>query len=291
VSFELVCGNCLEWLTQREPQSIHAVLTDPPFGTEFDPEHLEKLRVGSGGTWRVPPPDRKAIPRFTTLSNTERHRIQRFHQALAERLLPVLVPGAHVILASTPLLSHLVGISFEAAGFEKRGELVRLVQTLRGGDRPKGAEGEFPMVSVIPRSAWEPWSVWRKPFSGTVAENLRKYGTGGLRRETMERPFTDVIPSGFPTSQETAMSSHPSLKPQAWLRPLVRALLPLDQGVLLDPFMGSGSTIAAAESQGINSIGIERDQIFFDQAEHSIERFLTIEDDLYARENFHLLMQ
>lgn len=291
MSFELIHGGCFEWLAQREPHSIHAVLTDPPFGTEFDPEHLEKLRAGSGGTWRVPPPDRKALPRFTTLSNAERQRVQRFYQVLAEHLLPVLVPGAHVILSSTPLLSHLVGISFEAAGFEKRGELIRLIQTLRGGDRPKGAEEEFSMVSVIPRSAFEPWSIWRKPFSGTVAENLRKYGTGGLRRESMERPFTDVIPSGFPTSQEIAMSSHPSLKPQAWLRPLVRALLPLDCGIILDPFMGSGSTIAAAESQGFDSIGIERDQIFFEQAEQSIPRLVTLEDDLYARENFHLLMQ
>lgn len=290
MSYELVSGGCLDWLAHRAPLSIHAVLTDPPFGTEFDPDHLEKLRGGSGGTWRVPPPARKAIPRFTTLSDAERQRIQRFHQVFAERLLPVLVPGAHVILASTPLLSHLVGISFEVAGFEKRGELVRLVQTLRGGDRPKGAEEEFPMVSVIPRSAWEPWSVWRKPFSGTVAENLRKYGTGGLRRESMGRPFTDVIQSGFPTSQETAMSSHPSLKPQAWLRPLVRAILPLRQGVLLDPFMGSGSTIAAAESQGIDSIGIERDPIFYEQAEGSIHRLLTVEDDLQVRENFDLLM-
>jgi hypothetical protein len=39
-------------------------------------------------------------------------------------------------------------------GFEKRGEVIRLVQTLRGGDRPKNAHREFAEVSVMPRSSW-----------------------------------------------------------------------------------------------------------------------------------------
>ena len=39
---------------------------------------------------------------------------------------------------------------FIKAGFEKRGEIVRVVQTLRGGDRPKNAHEEFQSVSVMP---------------------------------------------------------------------------------------------------------------------------------------------
>ncbi len=48
------------------------------------------------------------------------------------------------------------------------------------------------------------------------------------------------------------------MKPQALLRQIVRASLPLGVGIIGDPFMGSGSTIAAAEAKSLTSIGAER---------------------------------
>ena len=57
---------------------------------------------------------------------------------------------------------------------------------------------------------------------------------------------------------------HPSLKPQAFLRQIVRGALPLGDGVLLEPFAGSGSTLAAAEAIGYTSIGIEKDPHYFE---------------------------
>lgn len=54
--------------------------------------------------------------------------------------LRILVPGGHVFIASTPLLSDILSLAMRNAGFERRGEIIRTVSTLRGGDRPKGAE-------------------------------------------------------------------------------------------------------------------------------------------------------
>jgi site-specific DNA-methyltransferase (adenine-specific) len=172
-------------------------------------------------------------------------------------ILPVLVPGGHVLIAATPLWSHVVFSALTQAGLEKRGEIVRLVRTLRGGDRPKGAEEEFPNVSAMPRSCWEPWGVFRRPLDGTLAENLRRWGTGGLRRLPDGNPFPDVIDSTRTPHQERKIAPHPSLKPQKFLRQLVWAALPLGKGRILDPFAGAGSTIAAAEALGYDSVGIE----------------------------------
>jgi site-specific DNA-methyltransferase (adenine-specific) len=184
----------------------------------------------------------------------------------------VLVPGAHVMIATNPLLSHLVYGPFIQAGFEKRGEIIRVVQTLRGGDRPKNAHEEFPDVTVMPRSCWEPWGLFRKPCEGRVQDNLRKWGTGGLRRVSRNEPFKDLIQSSPTRPEERKIAPHPSLKPQRFLRQLVRASLPLGEGVILDPFMGSGSTIAAAAACGLRSIGLEIDAEYFAIAEAAIPK-------------------
>jgi site-specific DNA-methyltransferase (adenine-specific) len=87
---------------------------------------------------------------------------------------------------------------------------------------------------------------------------LREFQTGGLRRKPDGNPFEDVIESERTPQAERQIANHPSLKPQSFLRQVVYAALPLGEGILLDPFMGSGSTIAAAEAIGYHAIGVER---------------------------------
>ena len=125
-------------------------------------------------------------------------------------------------------------------------------------------------MTVMPRSAWEPWGLFRKPCEGRVQDNLRKWKTGGLRRVTADAPFLDVIPSSPTRAEERRIAPHPSLKPQAFMRQIVRASLPLGSGTVLDPFMGAGSTIAAAMAVGYKSIGLEIDPIYFATAEKAI---------------------
>jgi site-specific DNA-methyltransferase (adenine-specific) len=174
------------------------------------------------------------------------------------------------VVASNPLLSYLVAGALAGSGFERRGEIIRLVMTMRGGDRPKNAHQEFADVSVMPRSMYEPWLVFRKPLEGRVQDNLRKWKTGGFRRPGRERPFGDVIESSPTRRSERAIAPHPSLKPQSFLRRIVRAALPLGQGVVLDPFAGSGSTLAAAEAVGYASIGVEKDDNYIEMAKRAI---------------------
>jgi site-specific DNA-methyltransferase (adenine-specific) len=241
---------------------------------EYSSEELEKKRKGKGGVWRIPPSfdgcERSPLPRFTVLSEEDRRSLEHFFRELAESLMRVLVPGAPVFIATNPLVSHHVYAPFLHAGFEKRGEIIRLVQTLRGGDRPKNAHEEFSGVSVMPRSCWEPWGLFRKPCEGRVQDNLRKWRTGGLRRKSDHEPFKDVIAANPARPKEREIAPHPSLKPQLLMRQLVMASLPLGEGVILDPFMGSGSTIAAAQVCGLRSIGLEANAEFFELARRAV---------------------
>ena len=280
----LVHGDCLDWLAKREQFSIHAVIADPPYGLlEYTEVEQQKLRAGRGGNWRIPPSfdgsKRSPLPRFTVLSIDDIRAIEEFFLTWARVLLPVLVPGANVVVASNPLLSYVVSGALAKAGLERRGEIARLVMTMRGGDRPKAAHEEFADVSVMPRSMWEPWLVFRRPIEGRVQDNLRKWKTGGFRRPAAERPFGDVIQSSPTRSSERVIAPHPSLKPQAFLRQLVRGILPLGEGILLDPFAGSGSTLAAAEAVGYASIGIEKDKAYFDVARKALPRLAALRTD------------
>jgi site-specific DNA-methyltransferase (adenine-specific) len=267
-------ADAIQWLTELPPNSIHAVVTDPPYGMiEYEEKHHTKLKSGRGGVWRIPPSfdgaNRRPLPRFTVLSQEEVKGLYNFFGALAYGLQRALVPGGHIIIASNPLLSSLTFHAFQQVGLEKRGEVIRLVQTLRGGDRPKGSEKEFTDVSSMARSCWEPWGIFRKPIEGTVAENLRLWGTGGLRRISDDEPFKDVITCSPTRGREKEIAPHPSLKPQRFLRQVVRAALPLGIGVVYDPFAGSGSTLAAAEAVGYLSIGTDRDHSYFAMAQQA----------------------
>jgi site-specific DNA-methyltransferase (adenine-specific) len=273
--YSLYLSDAFSWLEARKENSIHAIVTDPPYGVkEYTDVEKAKLRNGRGGVWRIPPSfdghKRSPVPRFTVLDEADIAALYSFFEKFAEQAMRVLVPGGHLMIATNPLLSQFVYLPMIEAGLEKRGEVIRLVQTLRGGDRPKNAHKEFTDVSVMPRSAWEPWGLFRKPCEGRVQDNLRKWGTGGLRRISGQNPFLDVIRSSVARGEERKIAPHPSLKPQGFMRQLVRAALPLGRGVILDPFMGSGSTIAAAAAVGYTSIGLEKDSAYFSIAEKAI---------------------
>jgi site-specific DNA-methyltransferase (adenine-specific) len=278
----IIHADAVEWLRACEPRSFHAIVTDPPYGlVEYSEKEQTKLRNGNGGgVWRIPPSfdgsRRSPLPRFTTLNEQEVSYLGRFFEMMGLLFYRVTVPGANIVVASNPLISHYVAAALSKAGLEPRGSIVRLVMTMRGGDRPKNAHEEFKDVSVMPRSMWEPWLVFRRPLEGRVQDNLRKWRTGGFRRISDDQPFGDVIKSGPTRTSERQLAPHPSLKPQAFLRQVVSAVLPMREGTVLDPFAGSGSTLAAANYSGYQSVGIEKDSRYFDIARAAIEKLAHV---------------
>lgn len=290
-SFEIgnssvVHADCFEWLGRIPKESIHAIVTDPPFGVrEYQFDQIEKLANGNGGVWRLPPAfdghTRQMLPRFTEINVKQRKEISEFFLEFAKLAVRALRPGGHIIIASNAFLSHLVFSALVGGGLEFRGELIRLVRTFRGGDRPKNAEKEFASVSSLARGCYEPWGILRKPIpSGMkVSDCLRDFKTGGLQRTIDDRPFADVVPSGRTPKREKDITDHPTIKPQHFLRQIVRAALPLGEGLIADPFMGSGSTIAAAESIGVSAVGVERFHDYFTKSSISIPKLAALYQD------------
>jgi DNA modification methylase len=65
-------------------------------------------------------------------------------------------------------------------------------------------------------------------------------------------------------------NSHPTVKPNALMRYMVRLVTP-PGGIVLDPFCGSGSTIVAAQDEGFDAIGIEQDPAYVEIARGRIK--------------------
>jgi site-specific DNA-methyltransferase (adenine-specific) len=137
------------------------------------------------------------------------------------------------------------------------------------------------------KPALEPITMARAPLSGTVAANVLEHGTGainvdGCRVDDESGRFpanlihdgSDEVVGLFPEDDgesasrffycakadaaERRNSKHPTVKPVALMRYLVRLVCPAG-GVVLDPFAGSGTTIEAARLEHCRAIGIERE--------------------------------
>jgi site-specific DNA-methyltransferase (adenine-specific) len=279
----IIQADCFEWLSRLPENSLHAVVTDPPYGVrEYDDHELEKRAKGKGGIWRIPPAFdgsvRAPLPRFTALDAKDRKRLSLFFIEWSRLTCLALKPGGHVVIATNAFIAALLYEALVEGGLEFRGQLIRQVRTLRGGDRPKNAELEFPEVSSLPRGCYEPWGLFRKrlPPKMTVGECLRQFQTGGLRRPKDGKPFEDVIMSERTPRAERDIADHPSLKPQSFMRQVVYAALPLGKGVIADPFMGSGSTVAAAEALGLHAIGAERHLEYFRLAVRAVPELAMV---------------
>src|SRR5882762_4220088 len=79
----VINADCFEWMRRIPENSIHGIVTDPPYGVkEYERDQLEKRANGNGGIWRIPPSfdgsTRQPLPRFTALNQKERSQLSRF---------------------------------------------------------------------------------------------------------------------------------------------------------------------------------------------------------------------
>ena len=287
---------------------IDSCVTDPPYGLSF-----------MGKAWDYDVPD---VEIWTEVFKT-------------------LKPGAHLLSFFGSRTYHRGAIPIEDAGFEIRDQLMWLY----GSGFPKShnigkavdklqGNSEYEGWGTALKPAHEPIVMARKPFKGTVANNVLEHGTGGINidgcrvgdeqgrfpanvmhdgsevvgdifpetnpsKKTYKGLFVDFNVRGDKNHKENTNSlrgyednggsasryfycaktskkdrdeqnTHPTVKPTELMRYLCRLVTPKG-GVIVDPFMGSGSTGKAALAEGFGFVGIEMSQEYFDIACARIE--------------------
>jgi DNA modification methylase len=99
-------------------------------------------------------------------------------------------------------------------------------------------------------------------------DKTSQLNSGGIGRKTSVEKRLDSNGENAPTTK----NSHPTVKPVSLMAYLCRLVTP-PNGIVLDPFMGSGSTGIAAQLEGFNFIGMEMDEEYFNIAQARINNY------------------
>lgn len=99
---------------------------------------------------------------------------------------------------------------------------------------------------------------------GVDTYGTRKRCTKCKKQEVNSRPSSMCQcdePDFAPDPSQKGKLVHPTVKPLALMRWLVRLVTP-PNGIVLDPFAGSGTTIEAAHLENFKAVGIEQDESY-----------------------------
>ena len=170
----LIPGDCAEKMRDIAPNSVDAIVTDPPYGLAF---------MGANWDYGVP------------------------GEMFWREALRVAKPGVHLLAFGGTRTYHRLACAIEDAGWE----IKDCIMWVHSQGFPKGQNVSKQVEALLKTGktnetdaakAWEGWNtqlkpacepivVARKPLEGTVAANVLKYGTGALNIDACRIPLAD----------------------------------------------------------------------------------------------------
>jgi site-specific DNA-methyltransferase (adenine-specific) len=270
-------GDALKLLKDIPDESIHFVLTDPPYFID-----------GMGDDWSNTSLQRKAaragvvgsMPVGMKFDPQQGRNFQAFMQPVFDELMRVLKPGGFAVAFSQARLYGRLAVAAEDAGFELRDMLgwvyegqakafsqdhfvrrMRHLSTVERASILKQLDGrKTPQL----KPCIEPMVLAQKPRAGTFVENWLEHQVGLVdTKQSLDGKFPgNLMPCPKPGKTEKGEGNeHLTVKPTALLQHLIQ-LFTVPGQIVLDPFLGSGSTALAAAATGRDCIGIEIERTY-----------------------------
>ncbi|AEV17315.1 Csp231I DNA methyltransferase (plasmid) [Thermus sp. CCB_US3_UF1] len=282
---KIYLGDASELLEMLVKDSVDLVLTDPPYFLDkldngWDPKevkvHTQNQLI-------------KHLPAGMKFDPSQGRELQLWYGAISKKIFDSLKPGGFFLSFSSPRLVHRMAIAIEDAGFhirdifiwlykEGRPKAASLERYVDKEDRPKLAGWKTPQV----RGNYEPIIVAQKPPEGPLVRNFLKHQVGLFNfTEKLEGGYTpsnvlqveelEGIPPIFlvpkpKVGEKGEWNDHPTVKPVNLLRFLIR-LTTKKGGLVLDPFIGTGSTAIAATLEKRHFIGFEINAHYYEIAQ------------------------
>jgi len=217
-------------------------------------------------------------------SRQQTEDLENFYFSVSEEIIRVLKPGSFFLSFSSPRLYHSIAWATNRAGFEIRDMIIwshgggqtkqfkmdHFINSDKkmGNDKKKKLKEQMAgWVTPQPQPTFEPICMAQKPKSGTFIHNMEEYGVGLLRQGII----TSTIECPKPNTEERGgkYNNHISVKPLVVVEKLIVAFSQSGQ-IVLDPFMGSGTTALASILTNRKWIGIEREPEYCDIIKHRL---------------------
>jgi len=300
----LISGDALEILPLLPSNSIDAVITDPPYFLDrLDNEWaLQKIRLKKYKRQRV-----FHLPPGMKFDRRQGKAFYEWFFRVSELVYRVLKPGGFFFAFSSPRLYHRLASAVDDAGFAIRDtflwlytqsqpkamslmhfiERMELTPEHKSSLKEKLKNWKTPQV----KSAYEPILVAQKPYEGTFLENILKHGVGLFNTEVrigenmfpanvllieksetiLDKYFLIERPRG---AEREKIKWHCTPKPVQLCEYLIE-LSTVKGAVVLDPFVGSGTTALASIRRGRHYIGIDINPEYIEKAEKRIKQELS----------------
>ncbi len=279
----LVKGDCRDYLPCLESESVHLVVTDPPYFLDgLDADWTKGRESSTRGTGSV-----GGLPVGMKFDPQQGKNLQAFIQTVGELMMPALCPGAFAVVFSQPRLAHRLAVGLEDTGFEIR-DLLAWHFTRRAQFKAFSMDHFIERMGISHiekqqrksqlrgrktpqlRPQFEAMILAQKPKAGTFVENWLAYETGLMDvSSTLDGKSPATLMKVEKPRRDTD-NSHLTVKPLKLLEHLIRLFSTPGQ-VVLDPFLGSGSTAVAALRTGRTYIGMEINPDYIEISERRLK--------------------
>lgn len=272
--------DCISGLDKIEENSIDVCITDPPYNYEFighkwDFEEIQRRisHVQNSNTLV------KHIPYGSGLAGGVRNKrwyeknaknindYRNWTNKWGEKVFKVLKPGAYIMVFNSSRTIAHVQIALEQAGFYARDIIVwRKNSGIPKGinlslklkkDGYKNADKWVGWHSCF-RNEWEAIALLQKPLEENYPTTVKKWGVGVLHTVDGNGGFKSNVFENISRDSKEDFNMHCTVKPTSLIKQLIELTVPLEKDrVVLDPFMGSGTTAVAALELGVQYLGYE----------------------------------
>ena len=273
-------GDCFDLLKTLPDNSVDMCITDPPYfidglDDEWDTVKIESRKPTKNGTI-------KNLPKGMKFDPQQGIKFQEFMSLVSVEVFRILKPGGFFISFSQARLYHRMTVAIENNGFEIRDMIGWTYQGQAKAfsqnhiiDKQKNLSDDEKDELKKKLDGWktpqlkpciEPMCLAQKPLEGKYIDNWQKWGVGLMNtsKKWMDMFPGNIIPCKKPSSSEKKKyNTHISVKPVELISHLIQ-LFSQPGHIILDPFLGSGTTMVAAEMTGRHSIGYEISPVYFE---------------------------
>lgn len=290
-------GDCLEYLKHIKDNSVDMICTDPPYFLDGLGNDWSLQKIDDKGTSNVV----RNLPKGMKFDRQQSKKFYDFYLEVSKELYRVLKPGGVFISFSSPRLYHSMTMAIEHAGFEIRdmlgwiylqsqvkafsqNHIIENDKTKTDEEKAKMKEQCKDMRTIQLKPAIEPMCLATKPIQGRIVDNFIEYATGLMHidestktgnnndyfpsnvitTDNINETFDKVFLVSKPSKKEKGdFNTHLSVKPVQLIRHLIK-LFTRENAVVLDPFIGSGTSAIACCLENRNYIGFELNEEYID---------------------------